>query len=317
MIRTMLLAAAVLLLGFQHYVQPITEQVQMIIFLSGIILLGVPHGAADLLVANQNADHSKLPFSKVRFFVNYLGRLVLFAVFIWLFPLAGNLLFIVFAAYHFGETDLHEFKTNSIAGKIFVISYGLLILGVILLQHFEELRPMFQLFDAGLRHASFINWLDQNRYVVLSFCALFFFIATFYYFSCVDIGQYHSGKFLLQLAVLLLVLYYLPMTLGFSFYFIAWHSILSLRNIVQYLRKNNLYSFAVIAKQIGLYSFLALAGISIFGLSGFMFANNNAMMVYVFLGLAVLTAPHMQIMHDMYKSIRANHTNNNALPVPK
>ncbi len=317
MIRRILLAAGVLLLVFQHYVHPITAQVQMIIFLSGIILLGVPHGAADLLVASQNAGQSKLPFSKTAFFINYLGRLVLFAVFIWLFPLAGNLLFIVFAAYHFGETDLYEFKTNMIAGKIFVISYGLLILGVILLQHFEELRPMFQLFDAGLRHASFIDWLDENRYVVLSFCALFFFISTFYYFSSVGLGQYHSGKFLLQLALLLLVLYYLPMTLGFSFYFIVWHSVLSLRNIVQYLRSNNLYSFAVIARQIGLYSFLAMAGITIFGLTGFMFVNNDAMMVYVFLGLAVLTAPHMQIMHDMYKSIRANHTINTALSVPK
>jgi beta-carotene 15,15'-dioxygenase len=29
-------------------------------------------------------------------------------------------------------------------------------------------------------------------------------------------------------------------------------------------------------------------------------------MVYVFLGLAVLTAPHMQVMHDMYKRIRSH-----------
>jgi hypothetical protein len=41
-----------------------------------------------------------------------------------------------------------------------------------------------------------------------------------------------------------------------------------------------------------------------FGLTGFMFTSTNAMVVYVFLALAVLTAPHMHIMHNMYVDIR-------------
>ena len=47
---------------------------------------------------------------------------------------------------------------------------------------------------------------------------------------------------------------------------------------------------------------------AIFGLSGFMFVNQNTIMGYLFLGLAVLTAPHLQIMHDMYHQIRSNKT---------
>jgi hypothetical protein len=39
-----------------------------------------------------------------------------------------------------------------------------------------------------------------------------------------------------------------------------------------------------------------------------MFINNNAIMAYSFLGLAVLTAPHMQVMHDMYHKIRMKHS---------
>jgi len=48
-----------------------------------------------------------------------------------------------------------------------------------------------------------------------------------------------------------------------------------------------------------------MVGILIFGWSGMMFVSGDAVMVYVFIGLAVLTAPHMQIMYDMYNSIRS------------
>ena len=94
------------------------------------------------------------------------------------------------------------------------------------------------------------------------------------------------------------------MLLGFTFYFVVWHSALSLRNIVKYLRNRNGYPARVIIKQILLYSALALAGIALFGAGGMMFTGTSAVTSYLFLGLAVLTAPHMQIMHNMYRRIR-------------
>ena len=265
----------------------------------------MPHGAADLLVATQNANSSKKSFSKFRFLSVYISRLFAFAAFLWVFPLAGNLLFILFAAYHFGETDLYQFNTNTISGKAFVIFYGLLILSVILLHHFEEVKPLFQLFRAGKQNALFINWLDVNRYNVISVSGVLFFTATFIYFlQNSNTGTNDKGQFLIRFAVILLILFNLPMLLGFTFYFVVWHSVLSLNNIITYLRKNNLYTQNSIKREIILYSVLAIGGISLFGLTGFMFINSNAMVGYLFLGLAVLTAPHMQIMHDMYNSIR-------------
>jgi beta-carotene 15,15'-dioxygenase len=313
MLRIALLVTGFLFMLLQQYVLPVTVQMQSIIFLTGIVLLGVPHGAADLLVATQNAEDVKKSFSKIKFLFNYLGRLVLFAVLLWFFPLAGNLMFIIFAAYHFGETDLYKFKTDTIAGKLFVISYGLVILGVILLHHFEEVKPLFQMFESGVKYATFINWLDQYRYSILSFIGVLFFACTFFYFSSCSSNLENQGQFIVQMAFILCILYTLPMVLGFTFYFIVWHSILSLRNIISYLRKDDLFSFAFIAKQISIYSIAAMAGITLFGLTGFMFINSNAMMVYIFLGLAVLTAPHMQIMHAMYKSIRSNRIVNKQL----
>ncbi len=309
MIRIVLLIIGGMLLLFQQYIMPVNNNTQFAIFLTGIILLGVPHGAADLLVATRNADAGKKRFSKFTFLAVYIGRLSLFAGILWFFPVAGNLLFVFFAAYHFGETDLHQFKTDTIPGKMFVISYGLVILCVILLHHFDEVKPLYQLFESGKENEVFINWIGLNRYYIISAAGIFFFTTTFIYFlRNSNAGKNEKGQFLVRLAVILFILFNLPMLLGFTFYFVVWHSVLSLNNIVLYLRVNNTYSRNIITRQILLYSLLAIAGIGLFGLAGFMFISSNAIAGYIFLGLAVLTAPHMQIMHDMYISIRQSHS---------
>jgi beta-carotene 15,15'-dioxygenase len=303
-VRLTLLSIGLLLLGCQYFVFSFSVTTQFIFFLTGILLLGVPHGAADLLVATQHASDEKKSFSSFKFLANYLSRLVIFGGVLWFFPLIGNFVFILFAAYHFGETDLYKFDTKTFVGKMFVISYGLLILSVILINHFEEVKPIFNMFEAGATHTNLINWIDTHRLSIIISCGIIFLITTTIYF--LQKNNSFNQDFLLQLIPILFILYKLPMVLGFTFYFIVWHSIISLNNIVNYLRKDGLFSFGHIAKQIGFYSLLAIGGIGLFGLTGLMWINNNATMGYVFLGLAVLTAPHMQVMHEMYCSIRAS-----------
>ncbi len=303
MLRWTLLGIGALLMLIHLYFFPVSQSVQYSFFFLGILILGVPHGAADLLVASQQATEHKKTFSTFRFLFNYILRLALFGLLLWLIPVVGFTLFIFFAAYHFGETDLYYFNTKGVFGKLFVISYGLLILGVILLQHFNEVVPLLQLFDAGKENILFIQFIETNRISILSLFALSFFAFTFIYFL-LNQAKPEEGKFLIHFAIVLVILFYLPMILGLSFYFIAWHSILSVTNIVGYLRKNNQHTMKKIMGQILLYSSIAIAGIVMVGLSGFMFVSNDTMMVYVILGLAVLTAPHMEIMHEMYHSFR-------------
>ncbi len=305
MIKIVLLVLGLILVLVQRYIIAIDTNAQFFIFIVGILLLGVPHGAADLLVATRNADSAERMFSKKYFFIDYLGRLVLFAGMLFLFPVAGNFLFIFFAAYHFGETDLYQFKTNTLPGKLFVISYGLLILSVILLHHFDDVKQIYQLFESGKENQGIINWISQNRYYILSVIGILFFTSTFIYFlKNRHLDNNDKGQFLVRFAFILFILFNMPMLLGFTFYFVVWHSLLSLNNIVSYLRKKNTFSYIAIAKQILLYSILAIAGIGLFGVTGFMFINKNAVAGYIFLGLAVLTAPHMKIMYDMYEAIR-------------
>ena len=297
---------------------------KIILFLIGIVLLGIPHGAADLLVAMQNnnfknkyenkQESNTQKFSKINFFINYLARLGVFGVIIWFFPLFGNLLFIIFAAYHFGETDLLMFRKDNFLGKLLVVTYGMLIISTILLCHIEETVPTLQLLSSDAQNnKKIIEWLTQNGYFVLIFMFVIFFVNFFLYTLTHKIDKNEDRNdiknFFLRLALILLIVSQIPMILGFTFYFVMWHSVLSLQNIVNYLRKDNIFPISLIIKQIGIYSLLAMLGIALFGALAFTFIHQNAIItnaaiVYVFMGLAVLTAPHMQIMHDMYKNMK-------------
>jgi Brp/Blh family beta-carotene 15,15'-monooxygenase len=243
------------------------------------------------------------------FFVNYLARLLGFGAILWFFPLIGNILFILLAAYHFGETDLHLFKTDTFIGKFLVTSYGLVILSIILMPNFDEVRPILLIFKAGSDNLAFINWLDSHRIgIILSSTFLFILGLAVYILKNKDVVFSENKFFSIQFLLILVILYNLPMVLGFTFYFVIWHSTLSLKNITSYLQKNSSFNTTnLVFRQIVFYSLLAIGGILIFGFAGFMFINNNAIMAYSFLGLAVLTAPHMQVMHDMYHKIRLNH----------
>ena len=164
MLRTGLILMGFLILLLKYFFFPdISMDYQVYGFLAGILVLGVPHGAADMMVASSNKKHENERFSIIIFLTAYLFRLFLFAAVLWFFPITGNLLFILFAAYHFGETDLHQFKTETLIGKLFVISYGLLILGFILLLHFEELMPLFNLFPSGRSAAGTIEFIFYYR----------------------------------------------------------------------------------------------------------------------------------------------------------
>ena len=63
-------------------------------------------------------------------------------------------------------------------------------------------------------------------------------------------------------------------------------------------------TYPFIARQIVFYSLLALVGIALFIFTGYLDFSSRAVVIYILFGLAVLTAPHMNIMHEMYNRLR-------------
>ena len=307
MVKVIMLLMGTAMVLLQHFAALTGPEAQFAMFIVGVLVLGIPHGAADLLVAMRNDSDEGRRFSYTSFFFGYLGRLALFALLLWVFPVAGLLLFIVIAAFHFGETDLARFRTEEWYGRLLAGSYGMLLLGVMLLCHLDEVRPFLALLDDGPAMKTSIDALEAMRWQLLTALAVVFIASTWMYLrkSGQSIRSIGLRTPLSYLGILLIV-YQLPLILGFTFYFVTWHSVISISRIIGYLCSHNGVGVGKVLSQIAFYSLIAILGIVLAGWAGFMFADQTSIMWYAFMGLAVLTAPHMEVMHEMYQRIRAH-----------
>lgn len=300
-LRILLLSTGLIIL-LLHLLFPFPAPVQVWFFVAGVLLLGIPHGAADLLVGAQNARPSRAPFRTSVFLLQYLLRLAAFALLFYLLPSLALGLFILLAAFHFGETDLQPFDTATLKGKVFIISYGLLVLGSILLVHLEEAQPLLLALGIEANDILLLEWMAENRSSLIYLLLFSFFAGSFIFFLQTPLPK-GTDSFLLQLSLKLILLFCLPLLLGFTFYFVIWHSALSLSNIVAYLRKGKV-SLRSIAITISLYSSIAIGGVMLLGMISMTLTETRTLVALFFLALAVLTAPHMEIMHEMYKQAR-------------
>lgn len=304
MFRSILIILGISLLVIQQFGVFFSDSFQFSLFIIGIVLLGIPHGAADLLVAIQNEQKQSSSFSRLKFFRVYLGKMLVFGIFLYFFPFIGMSLFLIFAAYHFGETDLYFFKTNKFWGKLLVVSYGFAILAVILLHNVEELRQIVSIAGLNENNLVFFENLIKYKVAIISISLVTFFCSVFLYFTITKERDTVDDHFLWQFGILIVILFNLPLLLGFTFYFVIWHSTLSIRNIFSYLVANKKVTYFIIFKQIAFYSFLAISGIAIFIFGSYFVFSFQSVIMYILFGLAVLTAPHMNIMHEMYGILR-------------
>lgn len=293
-----------ILLWITHCLFTLSAQVQLLLFGAGVVLVGLPHGSADVLVGQQNAAMLQRGFSLSSFVFRYLLKVALFALLFYLLPFAALLFFVVLAAFHFGETDLQQFDTRSTVGKGFALSYGLLILTSILVLHVEEVVPILQALGVKETELRWVESLAAQKLTILSFTLLLFFFSTFVYCWQHRSGHLPNERFLLHLMVLFPLLYALPLLAGFTFYFVVWHSVLSLTDTVCYLRAEGRCSAKAIRQHMLLYSSLSLGGLLLLGGGGWLFFDGQALLVGFLLALALLTAPHMNVMHQMYRHLR-------------
>jgi beta-carotene 15,15'-dioxygenase len=181
MLRKILLLLGLVLLVCKSYILLIPVEAQFYIFIFGIVLLGIPHGAADMLVAKKQASLTNAVFSSKRFLIDYILRLAIFGVFCYFFPILGLLSFLLFAATHFGETDLQEIKTESFIGSLVVILYGTVILAILLLTHLEEVLPLVTLLNTSTPIELYVPAIAAYKIdIIFSLLILFFISLTIY-----------------------------------------------------------------------------------------------------------------------------------------
>lgn len=301
--EAILLIIGFLYVGFHYYIWPLEPKNQMIVLLSLVFLVGVPHGALDFLVDEQNKVAVHQTFSIKKFVSVYLLRLFSFAL-IWLFPWVAFSIFMAFSIYHFGETDMACMLKTKKRASILYIAYGSFILSVLLLVHLTQIKDTLPVIKNFVENNNLYAQIEANRYLVILGLGFLFTVAIVYQKSIDNITV--TLPQLIRLIFLLAIITLLPLLMAFTFYFALWHSVLSVRNIFTYFKSfNNSKKFAVICNKSILFSILALGGMVLLYFILNYFLPDMNMLFALLIVLSVLTLPHLQVMHRMYQNSNA------------
>jgi len=306
MIKLGLIAFGILFTIVVSFITRVSIQFQEYILFSGILLLGIPHGAADQLVSQQTSLNKGRDFSKARFFSEYMGRLLLFGLLLYFFPLTANALFLLFSAYHFGETDINEYRSDRVTQKLMALADGTLVIAVILLTHLDEVKPIY-LFSHAVDH-SLINteWFKNIQVILISVAGIAFCTLLITHHLSVRTSQRYFVLYMMQLLALLFIISQLPLLLAFAFYFVAWHSVLSIHHIITYLKEGCLFSTGSIIWQLVKNTLIVYTAISFLAVLSYLLFQESDLSGFLFVALAMLTAPHLPVMQQMYMATSIN-----------
>jgi Brp/Blh family beta-carotene 15,15'-monooxygenase len=292
---------------FHRFVLPVGINVQLGILAITVLLVGIPHGALDHLVDQKSKEIANKSYSDFIFFAGYLIKMLLYGMIWFFFPMFSLLFFILLSAFHFGETDLPSFSGRGVIALLLQICYGLMILTILLLSHLDEAIPIFEKLPSTLM-PQFIRFLTRHgNLILLSSITATLISGVTYYISNKNLGARSYLNIISQSVLMLGILYGLPLLLGFTFYFGCWHSLHSLENIRLHLSRNRdlPVSWLWMLKKALPFSILAISSILALVFWAGYTSNIPLLILGFFIGIAILTLPHLDVMKSMYKSINS------------
>jgi len=267
----------------------------------GVAIIGIPHGSIDhyLYMTNNKLSGSYIHFFK--FLIQYIGIGLIYAALWWLNPVVALFIFIGISAFHFGELDTLNFDfKNKKYTYLVAFTYGLLFLLNLLLFNGKDVLPIIQSFP-GISLASTEMLQSSDLWI-----PIFPIISVIIFFVILLISlpksEYFSKKTLTNLLFLVCLqglIFSIPLILGFAFYFCAWHAVLSFQSILKHLEWQTKSPVFVLKKLVP----TNLAAWLFLGSLMFYFKSDlNRLTAILFLGIAVLTAPHIGVISKMLQS---------------
>ena len=268
----------------------INTQISFLIFI--LILFGVPHGALDLYI-----DQHLHPSEKGQkiFLVKYLANILAYALVWYFFPIIALVIFIMITAFHFGEIDWMG-KTHSFLHKIIYTLLGFSWILFMLTKNINFALDVFLTMGrSGIKRDAIIQ-LAHTLYpfTISTILGLYFLLFFFkkYFFEKVS-SYYYS---LLQAAVLISFVLFMPLWLSFAFYFGFWHSLLSFDKIrINFNIPNTIKGWSELLLKAAPFSFMAWFGFAYITFSTLSSKDSSGVFTLLFISLSVLALPHLQV----------------------
>ena len=253
---------------------------QLILLVTTVTIIGIPHGYFDFLVAKKL--YSKSDYWLSKFILVYTATSLLYLC-VWVIsPIFALVVFLLMAQYHFAVEE-----SGNLDSRNFILMFTL---GAV---------PIFTpiIFQTADVFSLFGILLNQE----LSSIVFSVFIQTMYIFLILAIIFLYARRLLLLYALLLINFIYLPPLISFILYFCFHHS---LRHYLDALIDSNLFEKKIsLTKYVFFFLFLTIAFtfIALFLLSSLaQISLESAIIKYIFITLACLTLPHL-LLNSIYE----------------
>ncbi len=261
---------------------------EWICFISILTLIGIPHGAIDHLLLSPEINKKKL----FDFIIKYLVIIAVYLALWMIFPTWALFAFILMSAYHFGQSHFIKSKIKKLE-RLTYLSLGLFFLSTILWGDFEYTTSIL---SNIIEVSSLKNY--GNQFIFLTFSLATILIA---------INLKKEAFWLLLESVLLgMLLYHLPLLLGFIIYFGFWHSLPSMKEefeaLENYLKDDKVKGFIL---KLLPFTLISLAGISVILLIFSKMMNTNQLTLLFFILVSLISAPHIWYMNLFLNSRKA------------
>ncbi len=255
--------------------------VESILFILGLITVGIPHGAVDHLLASGNL-HGKI---KLNFIIKYLGAAFMYFILWLLFPNIALLFFLIYSIWHFGQADIKEWKIQNNNGfKNWI--WGGILLGIILYGHSVETNIILK--NMGVELFQINEKTGKNISISLTFLAFIW-------------GFLERKLAMILSCVFLAISIQLPLITAFGLYFIGQHSIHGWGHLKKGLNVNNT-SLYLRALPFTLGAFLLFFILYIFIEKRFLTEFQSQIITVFFIFTSCISFPHILTMNVFYKN---------------
>ena len=277
----MLLFLVSLFLWMMHTLFPdLFMFVQYGLFFFGLLLVGIPHGAVDHLL-EKDSLHAR---PDMGFLIRYLGA-AFFCLMVWLtFSYVAIVFFLIYSIWHFGQTDMQEWKMGA-KGSVKNWIWGVVLFSVILLGHMTETNMVFEqlhFISVGLSER-----VGKNIALLIASIAI--------------IWGFLEKRTAMVLSISTLAIgTQLPLISAFGLYFIGQHSINGWVHLKKGLGTDD-KSLFVKALPFTLAAFL-LFGVALLGIRNNWFSTSNINWITLFfVFISCISFPHVLQMSKFYK----------------
>jgi len=272
----------------------------MICFLL-ILTIGISHGSLDHIKGRKLLNI--LEIDNIYFFYFSYIFLGLAIIILWLlFPAITLIFFLIVASYHFGKEDTNFLINNDLPySLIFYFFKGLLIIIAPLNFHFEETLQIFKiLFIQSEKFYIYLGLIESLNIIPIIF--LLSVLSSFYLF--IKNFKFANFSIFLDFFSILILNYYLPPLLAFTFYFCFLHSIRHSFSLIHEIDnknfKNGLILFLKKALPLTILTIIIYIA-ALFYINDY-FEFDEAILKIIFIGLASLTFPHILLEYLLEKN---------------